>query len=373
MHGKDAATLLETPWTTKELKGGGTKFIMHACPPPLSGRIVRGTVESASQSVLRNRTTWTSPNSDEALPMQNNARKRRSKKTWDERLATLVIDAIVWCVPKRYNEMEGDVVDMTPWEASLRSRWLDRGLYKRKILAAAVIAMVIVCLFFGAGYVPWRRLFGMDSVAAFRDADGRVITNVLVPRMLEPKNNAGDRDLADWILSGDPFEPITPDIIKTGFLSAKTSATTRKNVSLSMLYEKMNSTAFEREFRCLCAVHMGIPANAILFAPVRKSPDNMIREVFMMEPSPTVGSSNILTTGPMTSNLQPGVTFTVLHPDRLVVQFLTTEGHRDKRELRGDDVACVIRCVVEIARKKKFVDSDTRVRTFGRNNGNSDL
>ena len=335
---------------------------------------VAGTVESASNEYtegIRKRkksehVDWNQrPKPNE--PFSGVRKERTPPRTWtqwEEHIASKIIHFIVGFIPKRYNEMCGDVVDVTPWEQSLRVQWLDRGLYKRKILAAVVIGLMVTGVFIGAGYVPWRQVFGKDNIPEFKDAQGRILTNVVIPRMLEPDKHAGDASITDWIITGDPFEPLTPESIHNGYITITMDRSgTRKNVSLSMLYERMNSTAHEK-YRCLCAAHMGIPLNVILFTSVGKrlqalranpelppAPNDF---VIMTEPQPTVGSKAIVSTGPMKSNIQP-TQFRVNHPDRVVVSFLTATGHKDKREFHGDDSACVVRCI-ELAWKEPIVD-----------------
>jgi len=282
---------------------------------------------------------------------------------WEEHVASKIIKGVVWLIPTRWNQRAGDITE-TPWEYRLRVQWLDRGLYKRKILAAVVIGLLVAAMFLGAGYVPWRQLFGKDSIPKFKDAHGRILNSVVIPRMLEPDKHAGDIAVSDWIKTGDPFEPVTPAHLKEGYITVTMDHSgTRKNVSLPMLYNLMNATAYGK-YRCLCAAHMGIPLNMILFTPIgerlraiqnRQDTPLLPNDfVFMIEPQPTIGSNAIVSTGPMTSNIE-SVPFRVNHPTRVVVSFLTNTGHKDKREMHGDDAACVVRCI-ELAWKEPVVD-----------------
>jgi hypothetical protein len=261
-------------------------------------------------------------------------------------VALFLIRCIVACIPKRWNTMNLEI-GMTSWEDRLRVQWLDSGLYKRKLVWAAVIFVIVLVALLVSTMIPWRLLLKTDVEHVYTDTRGREIQNILVPRLIDPKNDASDAQIANQILKGAPFRELTPQVVKQGYAGVRGS-----NVSLDMLRGKLVEAG--RKYPCLCAAHMGIPLNAISFFP-RGGKGG--KKLFMLEPSPTGATGKAIESDKMQSNLDPGVPFRVTHPTRMSVKFLTMDGLVDRTELRGDDSACAVWCI-ELAWKEALVEED---------------
>ncbi len=352
-------------------KNGSGIYTVHLRTPDMfPSTEVQGSVGFESKSLRKRFNIAGGPTQEEGGSQQENQGERKNpNRSWgqmEKDITKWMIRCIVWMIPRKYNKPSMEMAGMTPWEHRLRVQWLDRGLYKRKIFGAVFILGIVLVLFFASGFVPWRALFQMDSVTVYTDSRGIQVHNMLIPRMIDPKGDASDASKAEWILRGDPLDYLSREQVKSGYVTVRTGEKTKFNVSRSLLHENLNETAFGN-FRCLCAVHMGVPVNAILYSPdpgrmqqLRDNPNakaNPTDHVFMLEPLPTGGMAPMVTSGPMVSNLDPDVPFTVTHPSRLSIKFFTMEGLDDRVELRGDDAACAIRCI-SISWKEEIAGDD---------------
>lgn len=381
-------------------KSSTCTYSLNVSPPNVgfssssgTNKVVRGSIEHES---LRKRTRGdpskrfnnsVDESFDKAAEDEIKDRKRKRKPTWneiEEIVTAFIIRVIVFCIPTRYNVPSEEMGGISPWEQRLRIQWLDRGLYKRKIVGGMLIFVFVVSVFFFASLIPWRVLLGTDSIYLHVNSRGDKIYNVIVPRMIDPTTDASDVSRADWILNGEPFPPMTRTQVKDGFVSVKTGySMVEQNVSINLLQQKLNETAFG-EYRCLCAIHLGIPLNAVMYTPnpqkieqarrraktgtgrsIKGIMDGKHDNMFLLEPVPTAAKGPIVTSERMTSNLLPDRPFTVTHPGRMTVKFYTTEGLDDRIELRGDDVACAVRCI-EVAWKTKLVNKATKEIRNGR-------
>ncbi len=297
------------------------------------------------------------------------------------------IRCIIAFIPTRWNAFNLEI-GMTHWENRLRVYWLDSGLYKRKLVWASVMFVFVLVALTVSSTIPWRLLLRTDVEQVYTDTRGREIHNILVPRLIDPKKDASDAQIADQIIRGGAFRELTPQVVKQGYTSVRES-----NISLDMLRSKLIDVG--RRYPCLCAAHMGVPLNVIVFSP--KSPRNEpgdwgkgkgergkgtrergieekekgergIEEkekgekgdpLFMVEPSPTGATGRAVTSGKMQSNLDPGNPFQVVHPSRMTVKYLTMSGLVDRTELRGDNAACAVWCI-ELAWKEQLVDEKSK-------------
>lgn len=282
-------------------------------------------------------------------------------------VSLFLIRCIVAFIPERWNRMNLEI-GMTNWENRLRVYWLDSGLYKRKLVWAAVMFVLVLVALLVSSMIPWRLLLRTDVEHVYTDTRGREIHNILVPRLMDPKNDASDAQVADQILRGEAFRELTPQVVKQGYTGVRGS-----NISLDMLRSKLIEEG--RNYPCLCAAHMGVPLNVITVSPFGVSPKGKKREtpLFMLEPSPTGATGKAMASGKMQSNLDPGNPFQVVHPSRMTVKYLTMNGLVDRTELRGDDAACVVWCI-ELAWKEQLIEGNgllsQRPRQVKDKNGN---